>query len=83
MSFGKAMSGRSSGRGQAKLIKQFMTVTGASRDVAKSMLEACNGNVELAISMHLDGGDGMVSNGEAASGARSSSKASQDDESDG
>ena len=64
------MSGRSSTRGRAKLVKQFMTVTGASKDVATSMLEACNGNVELAISMHLDGGDSSA--GQAATNGSAS-----------
>lgn len=35
-------------------IDQFMSVTGASREVANRMLEACSGDVELAISIHLE-----------------------------
>ena len=35
-------------------LDQFMSVTGVDRDVASSLLEACNWNVELAIDMHLD-----------------------------
>ena len=38
----------------ASLIDQFVSVTGTSKKIAKSMLEACNGNLEMAIEMHLD-----------------------------
>ena len=42
------------------LVDQFVSVTGASKRVARSMLEACNGNLEMAIEMHLDSCDGSV-----------------------
>ena len=35
-------------------IQQFVAITGSDREVAERMLEACNGNIELAIEMHLD-----------------------------
>lgn len=35
-------------------IEQFCAITGASNDVAIRMLEACNGNLEVAINMHVD-----------------------------
>lgn len=38
----------------ASLVSQFVNVTGASKDIARSLLEACNGNIEMAIEMHLD-----------------------------
>ena len=38
----------------ASLVSQFVNVTGASKDIARSLLEACNGNLEMAIEMHLD-----------------------------
>ncbi|XP_052261535.1 UBX domain-containing protein 7-like isoform X2 [Dreissena polymorpha] len=37
------------------LIDQFCSVTGASRDVGKQLLEACNNNLELAINMQMEG----------------------------
>lgn len=43
-------------------LEQFISVTGASREVARVLLEACGGNLDLAINMHLEGG------GDAASG---------------
>lgn len=36
------------------LIEEFVGVTGASRERAESMLEACNGNLGMAIEMHFD-----------------------------
>lgn len=38
----------------ASLVSQFVNVTGASKDIARSLLEACNGNLEMAVEMHLD-----------------------------
>lgn len=38
----------------ASLVDQFVNVTGASKAIAKSLLEACNGNLEMAVEMHLD-----------------------------
>ncbi|CAO2631568.1 UBX domain-containing protein 7 [Lemmus lemmus] len=38
------------------LIQQFMAITGASESVGKHMLEACNNNLEMAVTMFLDGG---------------------------
>ncbi len=35
---------------------QFRAVTGAPSDVARSILEACGGNLELAVNMHMEGG---------------------------
>nr|XP_022299860.1 UBX domain-containing protein 7-like isoform X2 [Crassostrea virginica] len=37
-------------------IEQFCSITGADKDVGKNLLEACNGNLELAIDMHMDSG---------------------------
>lgn len=42
-------------------IKQFVSVTGASVEIASSLLEACGGNLDLAVNMHVEGA------GEAAS----------------
>ncbi|XP_068686398.1 UBX domain-containing protein 7-like [Montipora foliosa] len=38
----------------ASLVDQFVNVTGATKAIAKSLLEACNGNLEMAVEMHLD-----------------------------
>uniref|UniRef100_A0A8C0TWF0 UBX domain-containing protein 7 n=4 Tax=Canis lupus TaxID=9612 RepID=A0A8C0TWF0_CANLF len=38
------------------LIQQFTAITGASESVGKHMLEACNNNLEMAVTMFLDGG---------------------------
>lgn len=37
-----------------KSVEDFMNLTGASAEIARSLLEACSGNLELAIGMHLD-----------------------------
>ena len=54
-------------------IDQFMSVTGASREVANSMLEACNGDVQLAISIHLESGDHSHNTDISTSGGSSNS----------
>ena len=38
----------------ASLVDQFVNVTGASKAIAKSLFEACNGNLEMVVEMHLD-----------------------------
>ena len=40
----------------AEKLEQFISVTGAPRDVARGLLEACGGNLDLAINMHLESG---------------------------
>ncbi|XP_062575981.1 UBX domain-containing protein 7-like [Saccostrea cucullata] len=37
-------------------IEQFCSITGADQEVGRNLLEACNGNLELAIDMHMDSG---------------------------
>lgn len=37
-------------------VSQFIAVTGASIEVAVRLVEACGGNLDLAISMHLESG---------------------------
>ncbi|XP_037563720.1 UBX domain-containing protein 7-like [Dermacentor silvarum] len=44
----------SSASSNINLIENFCAVTGADENVAKQMLEACNGNLEMAINMHVD-----------------------------
>ncbi len=36
-------------------ITEFVTITGASEEVAKSLLNVCNGNLEMAINMQMEG----------------------------
>ena len=37
-------------------IHQFMSVTGSSEDIARTYLEACAGDITMAIGMHLENG---------------------------
>lgn len=47
--------------GMDEKIKQFVSVTGASVETASSLLEACGGNLDLAVSMHMEGDGGAAS----------------------
>lgn len=58
----------------ASLVTQFVNVTGASKDIARSLLEACNGNLEMAIEMHLDSCE--VPESQATSSSSNSTSAS-------
>ncbi|KAL2097955.1 hypothetical protein ACEWY4_007162 [Coilia grayii] len=51
-----ATLGDASGPGLNGLIQQFTAITGATESVGKHMLEACNNNLEMAVTMFLDGG---------------------------
>lgn len=35
-------------------VERFISLTGTSVDIAKNLLEACAGNLDMAINMHLD-----------------------------
>ncbi len=41
-------------------VEQFKAITGAPSKLAKSLLEACGGNLELAVNMHMEGGGSSV-----------------------
>ncbi|XP_078613223.1 UBX domain-containing protein 7-like isoform X2 [Branchiostoma floridae x Branchiostoma japonicum] len=56
--FGATMADPSKLRGMDALIEQFRAITDTTEDVARHMLEACGGNLEMAITMHLEGGAG-------------------------
>ena len=48
-------------------IDQLVAVIGVDREVAANLLEACGGNIEMAVDMHMeDGGGGGASAGGAA-----------------
>ncbi|TST47711.1 UBX domain-containing protein 7 [Bagarius yarrelli] len=70
-----AALGDASGPGLNGLIQQFTAITGATESVGRHMLEACNNNLEMAVTMFLDGGgipeEPSTSSGSAAaSGSR-------------
>ena len=53
-------------------VSQFLAITGASSDVAKRLLEACGGNLDLAVNMHLE------SSGDAGSSPTSGMETAND-----
>ncbi|KAI5608926.1 UBX domain-containing protein 7, partial [Silurus asotus] len=70
-----AALGDASGPGLNGLIQQFTAITGATESVGRHMLEACNNNLEMAVTMFLDGGGvpeepSTSSSSAAASGSR-------------
>ncbi|XP_038050579.1 UBX domain-containing protein 7-like [Patiria miniata] len=50
-----AASGKSKSPAMDGLVKQFAAITGATEDVGRRLLEVCNGNLEMAIGMQLEG----------------------------
>uniref|UniRef100_A0A665UTU7 UBX domain-containing protein n=2 Tax=Echeneis naucrates TaxID=173247 RepID=A0A665UTU7_ECHNA len=74
-----AALGDTSAPGVNGLIQQFTAITGATESVGKHMLEACNNNLEMAVTMFLDGG-GIVEEPSTSSGPASSSRAPPSDE---
>ncbi|XP_050044507.1 UBX domain-containing protein 7 [Dermacentor andersoni] len=63
----------SSASSNTNLIENFCAVTGADENVAKQMLEACNGNLEMAINMHVDSDWTQPSNSHTSEAALGSS----------
>ncbi|KAG1663354.1 UBX domain-containing protein 7 [Nymphon striatum] len=47
-------SGKSTIKGMKSLIEQFCAVTGSEENVARQVIESCNGNIEMAINMHME-----------------------------
>ncbi|XP_013995092.2 LOW QUALITY PROTEIN: UBX domain-containing protein 7 [Salmo salar] len=77
-----AALGDASTPGVNGLIQQFTSITGATESVGKHMLEACNNNLEMAVTMFLDGG-GIAeepSTSSSSAGASSSKAPPADDE---
>ncbi|XP_013383412.1 UBX domain-containing protein 7 [Lingula anatina] len=69
--------------GGNSLVDQFIAITGADKVVAERLLEACNGNLEMAIGMHIDGAAGQEEPGPTpGTSSRVSSAPLQDDEDD-
>ncbi|XP_056322204.1 UBX domain-containing protein 7 [Danio aesculapii] len=68
-----ATLGDASAPGVNGLIQQFTAITGATESVGKHMLEACNNNLEMAVTMFLDGGGIAEEPSTSASSARASS----------
>ncbi|XP_077515607.1 UBX domain-containing protein 7-like [Amblyomma americanum] len=67
------MASSSASSNSVNLIENFCAVTGADENVAKQMLEACNGNLEMAINMHVDSDWTQPSNSHASEAALASS----------
>ncbi|KTG41316.1 hypothetical protein cypCar_00020046 [Cyprinus carpio] len=68
-----ATLGDASAPGVNGLIQQFTAITGATESVGKHMLEACNNNLEMAVTMFLDGGGIAEEPSTSASSAGASS----------
>ncbi|XP_014823306.1 PREDICTED: UBX domain-containing protein 7 [Poecilia mexicana] len=75
-----AALGDTSAPGVNGLIQQFTAITGATESVGKHMLEACNNNLEMAVTMFLDGGGMAEEPSTSSSSAASSSRAPPTDE---
>jgi len=56
----------------AKKIRQFRCVTNSSEEVARNFLEACNGDVDMAICMHLESGGATSAGGQVPTQAQNS-----------
>ena len=53
-------------------VDQLVAVTGVDRDLATNLLEACGGDLEMAVNMHMEdqgGGGGAGVGGEGVGGA--------------
>lgn len=52
-------------------ITQFVSVTGASESVARTYLDACGGDLNMAIGMHLESSDSGENSGVVPASAAS------------
>ncbi|KAM4694050.1 UBX domain-containing protein 7 [Discoglossus pictus] len=63
----------------AQLLRDFISITGATESVGKHMLEACNHNLEMAVTMFLDGGSVAEEPSTSSAGASTARPAPDDD----
>ncbi|XP_073530479.1 UBX domain-containing protein 7 isoform X2 [Phyllobates terribilis] len=63
----------------AQLLREFISITGASESVGKHMLEACSQNLEMAVTMFLDGGGIAEEPSTSSAGASTAHPAVEDD----
>ncbi|XP_056420423.1 UBX domain-containing protein 7 isoform X2 [Hyla sarda] len=63
----------------AQLLREFISITGASESVGKHMLEACSQNLEMAVTMFLDGGGIAEEPSTSSAGASTARPAAEDD----
>lgn len=61
-------------------VQQFASITGTSALEARGMLEACQGDLEMAVSMFLESGGAGARGGAPAGGGPSSSGAERPNE---
>uniref|UniRef100_A0A0L8HJ46 Uncharacterized protein n=1 Tax=Octopus bimaculoides TaxID=37653 RepID=A0A0L8HJ46_OCTBM len=65
-------------RGKKKIVSatvdHFCSITGVTADVGERMIEACNGDLQMAVEMHMDGNTSiMLPNSEKGSTSTKSS----------
>ncbi|XP_073432692.1 UBX domain-containing protein 7 [Dendrobates tinctorius] len=63
----------------AQLLREFISITGASESIGKHMLEACSQNLEMAVTMFLDGGGIAEEPSTSSAGASTAHPAVEDD----
>ena len=61
-------------------LEQLISITGAERNVAENLLEACGGNLEMAVNMHMEDTGGGLSGLEAGSGGAAAAEVPDEDE---
>ena len=67
-------------------VEEFMAITGSSKDIAESLLAACDNNLEMAINMHMEGvqtEDNSASNASNGTQPGTSSSSIQNDPDEG
>jgi len=64
-------------------LEQLISITGADRNVAENLLEACGGNLEMAVNMHMEdtgGGGGVSGLAGAGAGAAAAAEVGQEED---
>ena len=61
-------------------LEQLMSITGADRNMAENLLEACGGNLEMAVNMHMEDTGGGVSGLDGGSGLAAAAEVPDEEE---
>jgi len=67
------------GMAAGEQVDQLVSITGVDREMATNLLEACGGNLEMAVNMHMEDQGGGGSGGAGGSGVGNGAVGDEDD----
>ncbi|CAE1274904.1 UBX domain-containing protein 7 [Acanthosepion pharaonis] len=73
------MAARGKKKSVSATVDHFCSITGVTTDVGEQMIEACNGDLQLAVEMHMDGNPDKMLSGKEPKATSTNSKDGEED----